>query len=131
MAMNSKTVTWIVVGGIGAAAIAGVLYWKAMQSKLPAGIASGNGRLEAKLVDIAAKEPLKVKEVLVDEGALVKPGQLLVKLDTVTLDAELAAANAAVAAAKERLTVAEASIGKQKQENLLAETEAERSRKML
>ncbi|HKU42126.1 MAG TPA: HlyD family efflux transporter periplasmic adaptor subunit [Polyangiales bacterium] len=131
MAMNNKVVRWIVVGGVAAAAAAGVLYWKAMQSKLPAGIASGNGRLEAKLVDIAAKEPLKVKEVLVDEGALVKPGDVLVKLDTVTLDAELAAANAAVAAAKERLTVAEASIGKQKQEIALAESEASRSQKML
>ena len=40
----------------------------------------------AKLVDVSAKEPLRVKEILVDEGALVKPGQVLVRLDTVTLE---------------------------------------------
>ena len=34
---------------------------------------AGNGRIEAKLVDVAAKEPLRVKEILVDEGALVNP----------------------------------------------------------
>ena len=48
---------------------------KTTASALPEGIASGNGRIEAKLVDVAAKEPLRVKEILVDEGALVKPGR--------------------------------------------------------
>ena len=38
------------------------------------------------------RKPLRVKEILVDEGDLVKPGQVLVQLDTVTLDAELAEA---------------------------------------
>ena len=53
-----------------------------------------------KLVDVAAKEPLRVKEILVDEGDLVKPGQVLVRMDTVTLEAELAEAKASVAAAR-------------------------------
>jgi HlyD family secretion protein len=35
---------------------------------LPEGIASGNGRIEGKLVDISAREPLRVKEILVDEA---------------------------------------------------------------
>ena len=38
-----------------------------------------------------------MKEILVDEGALVKPGQVLVRLDTVTLESQLAEANANVA----------------------------------
>ena len=55
-------------------AIVGVLgfrFWKSKQSNLPDGIVAGNGRLEGKLVDVAAKEPLRVKEVLVEEGAVV------------------------------------------------------------
>ena len=84
------------------AAFLGFKYWKARQSALPKGIASGNGRLEAKLVDVAAKEPLRVKEILVDEGDLVKPGQVVVQMDTVTLEAELAEAKQKVAAAQER-----------------------------
>ena len=92
---------------------------------------SGNGRLEAKLVDVAAKEPLRVKEILVNEGDDVKPGQVLVQLDTVTLEAELAEANAGVAAAQERLALAKASIVKQQSEIDLAETEADRSRNLV
>jgi HlyD family secretion protein len=129
----SKQMLRLSIASIAVAAVAliGFRYWKAKQSALPEGFASGNGRLEAKLVDIAVKEPLKVKEVLVDEGALVKPGQVLVKLDTVTIDAELAAANASVATAQERLALADASIVKQKGEINLAQTEAERSRKLV
>ena len=85
----------------------------------------------AKLVDVAAKEPLRVKEILVDEGALVKPGQVLVRLDTVTLEAELAEAKASIAAAQERLAVAKASIVKQKSEIELAEIEVDRSAKLV
>ena len=97
---------------VGAAALIGYQYWQRRKSALPAGIASGNGRLEAKLVDVAAKESLRVKEILVDEGDLVKPGQVLVQMDTVTLDAELAEAKANVAAAQERIAIANAAIVK-------------------
>ena len=75
----------LVVGGVLA-----YQYWKSTQSLLPAGIVSGNGRIEATLTDASAKEPLRVKEVLVNEGDLVRPGQVLVQLDTTTIDAELA-----------------------------------------
>src|SRR5262249_6511543 len=101
------------------------------QSALPDGIASGNGRIEAKLVDATAKEPLRVKEILVEEGDLVKPGQVLVKLDTVTLDAQLAEANANVAATQEQIAASKASIVKRKAEIRLAEIESERSRKLV
>src|SRR5262245_41421731 len=99
--LSKRAIKWIVAS----AAVAGVLLfiglrlWTKHKGKLPAGMAAGNGRIEAKLVDVAAKEPLRVDEILVDEGALVKPGQVLARLDTVTLQAELAEANAAVAAA--------------------------------
>jgi len=116
---------------VAVAAIIGWQFWKAKQSELPKGIASGNGRIEAKLADVAAKEPLRVKEVLVEEGDLVKPGQILVRLDTVTLDAQLAEANAQVAAAKEKLAVAEAAIRRTQSQIHLAKIEADRSQKML
>jgi HlyD family secretion protein len=115
----------VVIGGF-----VGYRYWKSKRYALPNGIASGNGRIEAQLVDSAAKEPLRVKQILVQEGDLVKPGQVLVQLDTVTLDAELAGANAAVAAAQEELTAANAGIVKQKSEIDLARIEEERTRKL-
>jgi HlyD family secretion protein len=109
------------------------LGWKYLQSRkyaIPKGIASGNGRIEAKLVDATAKEPLRVKDILVDEGDLVQPGQVLVHLDTVTLDAQLAAAKANVAAAQEQLAVVNAAIAKSKSQVALAKIEADRAEKM-
>ena len=98
-----------------------------LQSALPKGIASGNGRIEAKLVDVAAKEALRVKEILVDEGALVKPGDVLVRMDTATLEAQLAEARLSVAATQEKAAVAKAAIARRKAEIELAKIEVKRS----
>lgn len=113
------------------AAFAGYKYWRYMQTALPKGIASGNGRIEAKLVDVSAKESLRVKNILVDEGDQVKPNQVLVQMDTVTLDAQLDQAMASVLAAQEKLAIAEAAIVKQKSQIALAKIEVDRTRKLL
>ena len=151
---------WIIIAVVVVAG--GVLaykYWMSQQSSLPEGIASGNGRIEAKLSDASAKEPLRVQKVLVEEGDLVKPGQVLVQLDTSTLDEELAknqaavasarqdfaaansaiaeaksdiaAANADVAGARAEVASAGAAIEKQQSEIQLAQTEADRQTRML
>ena len=113
-------------------AFIGFRYWKAKQNALPEGIASGNGRLEAKLVDVAAKEPLRVKEILVDEGDLVKPGQVLVRLDTVTLEARAGRGQGERRGrARSSWRSPRPSIVKQKSEIELAEIEAERSQKLV
>jgi HlyD family secretion protein len=123
---------WILVLVVVAAAgFFGWRYWQSQKYALPKGIASGNGRVEAKLIDVAAKEPLRVKQILVEEGDLVRPGQVLVKLDTITLDAQLAEAVASVAAANEKLAVVNASIVRRRSEIQLARIEAERARKLL
>ncbi|MET0596107.1 MAG: HlyD family efflux transporter periplasmic adaptor subunit [Polyangiaceae bacterium] len=130
--MKKPALKWILpLVAVVALGFIGFRYWKGRQTALPEGIVSGNGRLEAKLVDVAAKEPLRVKEILVDEGALVQPGQVLVRLDTVTLESELAQANASVAAAEEHRASASATSVKQKHEIGLAEIEADRSRKLV
>ncbi len=132
--LSKRARKWVIAAGalaVMAVAVIGFRYWKQKQNELPAGIVSGNGRIEGKLVDIAAKEPLRVKEILVDEGAQVKPGQVLVRLDTVTLDSELAEAKASIDAAREKLAGAEAAITKQHSEITLAETEAARSSKLV
>ena len=109
----------------------GLRYWRARRNALPKGIASGNGRIESKEVDIAAKLPLRVKEILVAEGDLVKPGQVVVRMDTVTLDADLAEAKQNLAAAQEQLAVVKAGIVKKKSEIALAKIEKRRSGRLL
>jgi HlyD family secretion protein len=128
---KSRRILILVAIAVLAAGFFGFRYWKAKQTEVPKGIAWGNGRLEAKLVDVSAKEPLRVKEILVDEGDLVKPGQVVGRLDTVTMDSELAQARANVTASKEQLQVINAAIVKQKSEIELATIETERSRKLV
>lgn len=130
--MFKKHLKWIllltVVAGV---AFFGYRYWRAKQFELPEGIFQGNGRIEAKLVDVVAKEPLRVKEILVDEGDFVVPGQVVVRLDTVTLDADLRTAKLNVAATQESETITRAAIVRRKSEIELAKIEVERSRKLL
>jgi HlyD family secretion protein len=112
-------------------AFIGYKVWKSQQFALPKGIASGNGRLQAKEVDIVAKESLRVKEILVKEGDLVEPNQVLVRLDTATLESQLAEAKANVAASQERVAIANSAIVRQKSEVENAKIEAERARKLV
>jgi HlyD family secretion protein len=129
----TKYRNWIIA--LAVLVVAGFFGWKYWQDqqkgRLPPGIASGNGRVEARLADVSAKEPLRVKEVRVQEGDLVKPGQVVVLLDTVTLESQMAEANARVAAAREQLAVVNASIARRKSEIQLANIEVERVRRML
>jgi HlyD family secretion protein len=121
----------IAVVAVAIAGFFGARYWIAKRSALPKGIASGNGRIESKEVDVAAKLPLRVKDVLVAEGDLVKPGQVVARMDTVTLDAELAQTKETLAAAQEKLAVANAAIFKRKSEIELAKIEKNRSRRLV
>jgi HlyD family secretion protein len=126
--MSKKSLRLIIFAAVvGGAGFFGYQYWQKMKSALPKGIASGNGRIEAKLVDVAAKEALKVKEIRVDEGALVHPGEVLVVLDTATLEAQLAEAKLSVAATQEKMAVAQAAIERRKAEIELAKIEVKRS----
>ena len=79
--------------------------------------ASGNGRLEATEINIAAKLAGTIEQLLVDEGDYVKANQTLVQMQTNTLVAELEQANAQIKVkeaeleqAKAQLQVEEASL---------------------
>ena len=79
--------------------------------------ASGNGRLEATEINIAAKLSGKIESVLVEEGDYVQAGQKLAQMQTNTLEAELAQAKAQIQVkeaeleqAKAQLQVEEASL---------------------
>ncbi len=68
---------------------------------LPPGFASGNGRIEATEYDIATKRPTRIIAVLVKEGDLVEPGQVVVHMDTADLEADLRTSEAQLAQARE------------------------------
>lgn len=103
-----------------AAIVGGLAVW-AWQSfrpaSLPQGIAAGNGRVEAVEIDIATKLPGRIKEVLVDEGDFVTAGQLLARMDTTVLAAQLREAEA---------QLQRATIGIESAQNLVTQREAEK-----
>ena len=112
----------------------GVLAWQAWQARLtalPPGIASGNGRIESVQVDVTTKEPGRVEKILVREGDMVHAGQVVAKMDTVTLEAELARAEATVAEQEAKAIEVDAAIAKAESQLKLAEVEFDRTRTLL
>ena len=99
--------------------VGGYLAWGAYSSRgLPAGIASGNGRIEAVEIDVATKTAGRIKEILVNEGDLVEAGQVLARMDTEQLEAHRRQANAQLKRAK---------IGVDTARSLVTQREAERT----
>ncbi len=90
---SGKPWLWIAI-----AVAVGVGGWYLTQqltkSDLPAGIASGNGRMEAVAIDIAARTSGRIREILVQEGDVVTSGQILAHMDTLPLQAQLREARA-------------------------------------
>jgi len=64
---------------------------------LPEGFASGNGRIEAVEIDIAAKTPGRVDEILLDEGDFGTAGTVLARMDTAVLQAQMRAGELSLA----------------------------------
>jgi HlyD family secretion protein len=69
--------------------------WRTFRPEsLPEGFAGGNGRIEAVEIDIATKTAGRLREVLVNEGDFVTAGQVLARMDTAILEAQLREAEA-------------------------------------
>jgi HlyD family secretion protein len=89
----------LVVGGIAA--------WIFLSPRgLPHGFAGGNGRLEATEYFIATKYAGRIADVLVDEGDTVEAGQVVARMDTSALDAQLREAQAQAQVAQDNENVA-------------------------
>jgi len=87
--MHSWRVWLVRIGIAGAVAAAAYVAWHWLAPQpLPAGIVSANGRIEATEIDIAARTPGRVKDILVNEGDFVTAGQVLVRIDTEVLEAQ-------------------------------------------
>ena len=91
----------------------GWLWWQQHQPRLPPGFASGNGRLEADEVDIDTKFAGRIAKLLVDEGDIVKPGQVVAVMDTKDLEAQLKQYQQVVLQAQHTLDQAKANYAQQ------------------
>jgi HlyD family secretion protein len=132
--------TWLVRGLIVAAVvIAGLVLWSMVRpSGLPEGIVGGNGRLEAVSIDIASKSAGRIRDIKVDEGQLVKAGEVVAVMDTDVLAAQRTEAEAQLAEAQNNVLTAETQIAQRRSERAAAfavvrqrEAELNASRKRL
>ncbi len=115
-----KALVWIVV--MVALAGGGYYAWlKLRPPGLPPGFASGNGRIEATEIDVDAKIPGRIQDVLVNEGDFVGVGQILVHMDVKTLEAQRREAEAQLERATIGVQTAEAVVRQREAEQVAAQ----------
>ncbi|HEX3437388.1 MAG TPA: HlyD family efflux transporter periplasmic adaptor subunit [Pseudacidobacterium sp.] len=126
--------------------VGGYLAWQHFRPKgLGDAFASGNGRLEAQELDISAKSAGRISEILVREGDFVDAGQIVARMDTNVLQAQLQQAHADEAQARNAVATAlaqvrqrqseraaaQAVVSQRQAEQVVAQTTAERTRVLM
>jgi HlyD family secretion protein len=111
--------------------LAGGYWWLHRGTGPPPGIALGNGRLEADQIDIDTKFAGRVARLLVDEGDVVKRGQVLAVMDTSDLEATLRKEEALVRQAQHALEEAKANLAQQETRAVFAKQELDRTRTLV
>jgi HlyD family secretion protein len=130
--MLPRSGKWLLLAiAVLAAAAGGYAWWTLRPAPLPPGVAAANGRIEATQIDIATKLAGRVKDVLVAEGDLVAPDQVVARMDTATLEAELRQAEAQVAQARNAVATAQAVVEQRRSELDLARSNLRRSEELV
>jgi HlyD family secretion protein len=120
---------WFLTIGIAVPAAAlGYFTWLWLNPPpLPLGIARANGRIEAVEIDIAAKTPGRIKEILADEGDFITAGEVLVRMDTAVLEAQRREAEAQLQRAQISVETAKSVVTQREAEKAAAQaTQAQR-----
>jgi HlyD family secretion protein len=109
------SVTALVLG------VVAFLVWQRYGVKHDEGLVSGNGRMEATEIDVAAKIAGRIKEVLAREGDYVTAGQVVARMDTDTLEAQLREAQAQLERARSSAATARSNLDQRKAEKAAAQ----------
>jgi len=136
---------WLTIAALAGVSLVAVLAVRQLSQRRLTSFASGNGRLEAMDVDVAAHAAGRLVQVDVREGDRVRAGQIVARMDVAALtadlhqaQAELAEAEAAIASARSLLSQrrseeleARSTIAERQAERRLAERRFQRSRTLL
>lgn len=99
--LNRIAKTAIIVAVVGAAGYFGWRYQQDLRAaQAMQGIASGNGRIEAVEIDIAARTAGRLSDILVKEGEFVRAGAVVARMDIEQLAAQKREAEAQLARAR-------------------------------
>jgi HlyD family secretion protein len=122
---------WTEHTGTDVRAIVITEWHKLMGSDVPEGFALSNGRVEATKVYITTKYQGRIEDVLVREGDTVDVGQVLARMDTRTLRAQLRQAEAQIQRAKDAKATATATAVQRQAELEFWISDVERERKLM
>jgi HlyD family secretion protein len=121
----------MIIGAVAVVVLGGLAWWIFSGPSLPPGFAGGNGRLEANQVYVASKYAGRVKDVLFNEGDTVEAGQVVARMDTSALEAQLRQALAQIQEAQDARDVALAQIDVKQAEFNYASKQYARSRQLV
>lgn len=117
---------------LAAGAAGGYAYWIQEQAlRVPPGLARANGRVEVERVDVATKYAGRIAELRVNEGSAIEKDDILARIDTTEIVAQLAGARAAVHRAHQSVARAEADVALREAELKLAEVELKRGTELV
>jgi len=116
----------VLAGGVG-----GWFWWTSLEPDLQPGFARANGRIEATRIDVAVKYGGQISEVLVEQGALVRAGDVIARIEATELEAQLRAAQAATLQRQQELIQADALIAQHEGELSLARSELTRTETLI
>jgi HlyD family secretion protein len=102
-------------------------WWLHRLPGLPAGIAFGNGRLEADEIDIDTKFAGRIATLNVDEGDVVEASQTVALMDSQDLEASLAKSQALVLQAQQTVRQSMAALAQQRTQVVFAQQELDRA----
>ncbi|MBN8463516.1 MAG: efflux RND transporter periplasmic adaptor subunit [Dechloromonas sp.] len=112
-------------------ATGGYFLYQQRPAGLPAGLASGNGRLEATEVDVATKIAGRLAELGPHEGDMVEAGAVVARLDADDLRAQLREQEAKVAQARKAVDETRAGVRKSQTDVALAGKTLKRSESLV
>ena len=129
--MAKRSTQWFRLAGCLALASGIFFLWQHLQpEKLGEHFAYSNGRIEATEIDIAAKTAGRIKDIFADEGDFVSKGQILARMDTQQLEAQLREAEAQLQQARFAVETAQSQVNQKVSEKaaaiaILAQRDAE------
>jgi HlyD family secretion protein len=115
-----KVLIWAVIAVI--VVVIAVVTWIKLKPSGPGkGFVSGNGRIEATEIDVAAKLAGRVRDIMVNEGDFVQAGQLLAQMQIDVLDAQRDEARAQSRQAVTAVASTEAQVAARKSDTVAAQ----------
>jgi HlyD family secretion protein len=126
---NAQALALVLLLAVGAGGA--WFWWQGRQETPPDDLVSGNGRIEANQVDIAAKSAGRVRDMPVREGDLVSVGQVLARLDITELQAQRARMVADQTAEEASVQVAISTVAQRRAEFALKEANHRRTHELV